>query len=44
MKWMMGAVLALGLGGCSWQDDVKVSGAGALVEQQHPLGLSLIHI
>ena len=24
MKWMMGAVLALGLGGCSWQDDVKV--------------------
>ena len=31
-------VLALGLTGCSWQDDVKVRGEGAVVEQQHPLG------
>ncbi|MNH04009.1 hypothetical protein D3C79_632850 [compost metagenome] len=44
MKWMMGAVLALGLGGCSWQDDVKVSGAGALVEQQHPLGREVTRV
>lgn len=38
MKWMLGVVLALGLTGCSWQDDVKVRGEGAVVEQQHPLG------
>ena len=44
MRWMMGAVLALGLGGCSWQDDVKVSGAGALVEQQHPLGREVTRV
>ncbi|MEZ6932583.1 head GIN domain-containing protein [Aeromonas sp. S16(2024)] len=44
MKWMMGAVLALGLSGCSWQDDVKVSGAGALVEQQHPLGREVTRV
>lgn len=44
MNWMMGAVLALGLSGCSWQDDVKVSGAGALVEQQHPLGREVTRV
>ncbi|WP_429148330.1 GIN domain-containing protein [Aeromonas rivipollensis] len=44
MRWMMGAVLALGLSGCSWQDDVKVSGAGALVEQQHPLGREVTRV
>ncbi|MGE6126014.1 GIN domain-containing protein [Aeromonas rivipollensis] len=44
MNWMMGAVLALGLGGCSWQDDVKVSGAGALVEQQHSLGREVTRV
>lgn len=44
MRWMMGAVLALGLSGCSWQDDVKVSGAGALVEQQHPLGQQVTRV
>ena len=44
MRWMMGAVLALALGGCSWQDDVKVSGAGALVEQQHPLGREVTRV
>lgn len=32
MKWMLGVVLALGLTGCSWQDDVKVRGEGAVVE------------
>ncbi|WP_425935069.1 head GIN domain-containing protein [Aeromonas rivipollensis] len=44
MNWMMGAVLALALSGCSWQDDVKVSGAGALVEQQHPLGREVTRV
>ena len=44
MNWMMGAVLALGLSGCSWQDDVKVSGAGALVAQQHPLGREVTRV
>lgn len=44
MNWMMGAVLALGLSGCSWQDDVKVSGAGALVEQQPPLGREVTRV
>ncbi len=28
MKWMMGVVLAVGLSGCSWLDDTRVSGAG----------------
>ena len=28
MRWMLGVVLALGLTGCSWQDDVKVRGEG----------------
>lgn len=44
MRWMMGAVLALALSGCSWQGDVKVSGAGALVEQQHPLGREVTRV
>lgn len=35
MKWMMGVVLAVGLSGCSWLDDTRVSGTGAVIEQQH---------
>ncbi|RQM71061.1 DUF2807 domain-containing protein, partial [Aeromonas hydrophila] len=38
MKWMMGVVLAVGLSGCSWLDDTRVSGAGAVIEQQHGVG------
>jgi hypothetical protein len=44
MKWMLGVVLALGLTGCSWQDDVKVRGEGAVVEQQHPLGREVTRV
>lgn len=44
MKWMLGVVLALGLTGCSWQDDVKVRGEGAVVEQQHPLGHAVTRV
>lgn len=44
MKWMMGAVLALGLGGCSWLDETKVSGGGAVIEQQHPMGQQVTRV
>ena len=44
MGSMLGVVLALGLTGCSWQDDVKVRGEGAVVEQQHPLGREVTRV
>ena len=38
MKWMLGVVLALGLTGCSWQDDVKVRGEGPWWSSSIPWG------
>ncbi|HAT2491004.1 TPA: DUF2807 domain-containing protein [Aeromonas hydrophila] len=44
MKWMMGVVLAVGLSGCSWLDDTRVSGAGAVIEQQHGVGRQVTRV
>ncbi|MGY3885704.1 head GIN domain-containing protein [Aeromonas aquatica] len=44
MKWMMGAILALGLGGCSWPDVTRVSGTGDVIEQQHALGQQVTRV
>ncbi|HDX8356101.1 TPA: DUF2807 domain-containing protein, partial [Aeromonas dhakensis] len=44
MKWMMGVVLAVGLSGCSWLDDTRVSGAGAVIEQQHGMGRQVTRV
>lgn len=38
MKQIVAMVLALGLAGCSWQDDEVVHGQGAPVITQRPLG------
>lgn len=44
MKWMLGVMLALGLGGCSKLDYTKVSGDGAVIEQRHPLGQQVTRV
>ena len=44
MKWMLGVMLALGLGGCSKLDNTKVSGDGAVIEQRHPLGQQVTRV
>ncbi|WP_404839787.1 head GIN domain-containing protein [Aeromonas media] len=44
MKWMLGVMLALGLGGCSKLDYTKVSGDGAVIEQRHPLGREVTRV
>ena len=44
MKWMLGVMLALGLGGCSKLDNTKVSGDGAVIEQRHPLGREVTRV
>ncbi|WP_349920571.1 head GIN domain-containing protein [Aeromonas veronii] len=38
MKWMLGVMLALGLGGCSKLDETLVQGDGPVIEQHRPLG------
>lgn len=44
MKWMLGLILVLGLGGCSKLDYTLVSGDGAVIEQRHPLGESVTRV
>jgi len=44
MKWMLGVMLALGIGGCSKLDDTQVSGDGAVIEQRHPLGQQVTRV
>ena len=44
MKWLLGVMLALGLGGCSKLDYTKVSGDGAVIEQRHPLGQQVTRV
>ena len=38
MKWMMVVMLMAGLSGCNWLDETRISGAGAVIERQQPLG------
>ncbi|WP_322863131.1 head GIN domain-containing protein [Aeromonas allosaccharophila] len=38
MKWMMVVMLVAGLSGCNWLDETRISGAGAVIERQQPLG------
>ncbi|MEG3028602.1 MAG: DUF2807 domain-containing protein, partial [Aeromonas sp.] len=44
MKWMLGVMLALGLGGCNKLDYIQVSGDGAVIEQRHPLGQQVTRV
>lgn len=38
MKWMMVVMMVAGLSGCNWLDETRISGAGAVIERQQPLG------
>ncbi|MDM5133081.1 DUF2807 domain-containing protein [Aeromonas piscicola] len=44
MKWMMGMMLVVGLSGCSWLDDTRVTGAGAVIEQHQPMGKQVTRV
>ncbi|MGY3903650.1 head GIN domain-containing protein [Aeromonas lusitana] len=44
MKWMLGLMLALGLGGCNKLDYIQVSGDGTVIEQRHPLGQQVTRV
>lgn len=44
MKWILGVMLALGLGGCNQLDYTLVRGSGPVIEQHHGLGQQVTRV
>ncbi|MFB0722413.1 head GIN domain-containing protein [Aeromonas salmonicida] len=44
MKLIMGMMLAMGLSGCSWLNETRVTGAGAVIEQHQPMGKQVTRV